>query len=793
MVYNIFVVLFMYVISLFAGYPICTIINRFYKLERGYELVLMPWFGMIFIMLGCYYGSLLGKSVSEIYVVVFFINVMCVVAVHLLKNKGTKLINATLDRKGKGFIVSLPWGGILAVLAIVTCFFCFAPIVYNNNNMPILLGNNDYILTNSILEYVDQFSIRELGQTYGGLFVESWVRGPQARQICFVIAYFKEIIAGEFITLQYLFVAYMYGLMLIGFGVIFSKLGMQKCYIAICLTLILLNSNYQWLIYQGFLAQMCSVGLFISILITFVKVVEMPNVINGIILGVLVVGEGMIYPDLMAFIVLPMCITLIYLFLRKKYAFRALGSCGVAMITAGILNPAVYYNTIKMLFFADSAEVGWDVSRSFLLRALGMGNVHISDQIGISGSARTIRNVTEIILSIILLLVCAWVLRKQLKVSASKADRRDIHNLLEIISIFGATYVVVYIGILFRYSLYKSYKALVSIDFVLIIGISYALYILWLEKRRLTQPLICIGMGLNLLAGILFPITILAVGSRINSGTYPSTTYHREEHGLLNTAITYNKDQGFWLDISPEIWDEHYAISQLEYHGYQWKTIGENTFWNINRKASTDLPQKGDIYIGSAVLRDPIYYGDEIIAENEVYNIRRITLENPFCVETSNLTDVCTINKGYSDGDTVKLLDNGRWIEKGDATIRYYSEFDVRRNITLEYYNADNILHSVLVTNGDQEIEIELNPGEVKKIEMKDIMFTKGDNNLFIMQSDSELTIMLTDIYFDEQIPPRVRMLSVGECVADNQIIRFIYNNFNVDTWISYICHMFEK
>lgn len=792
MVYNIFVVLFMYVLSLFAGYPICTIINRFYKLERGYELVLMPWFGMISIMLGCYYGSLLGKSVSEIYVVVFFINVMCVVAVHLLKNKGTKLINATLDRKDKGFIVSLQWGGIFAVLAIVTCFFCLAPIVYNNNNMPILLGNNDYILTNSILEYVDQFSIRELGQTYGGLFVESWVRGPQARQICFVIAYFKEIIAGEFITLQYLFVAYMYGLMLIGFGVIFSKLGMQKRYIAICLTLILLNSNYQWLIYQGFLAQMCSVGLFISILIAFVKVVEMPNVINGIILGVLVVGEGMIYPDLMAFIVLPMCITLIYLFLRKKYAYRALGSCGIAMITAGILNPAVYYNTIKMLFFADSAEVGWDVSRSFLLRAIGIGNVHISDQIGMTYLAETVRNVIEIILSIALLLICISTLRKQLK--ASKDREKGLHNFLEIIAIFGITYIVVYIGILLRYrdSLYKSYKALVAMTFILIIGIGYVLYILWLKKRKLIQTIICIGIGLSLLSGVLFPITDLAAGSRINTGTYPNTTFHRKEHRILNTAIESNKERCFWLDISPEIWDEHYAISQLEYHGYQWKTIAENTFWNINCRAHTDLPQKGDIYIGSAVLRDPLYYGDEIIAENEVYNIRRITLENPFCVETYNLTDVCTINRGYSDGDTVRLLDNGRWL-KEDATIRYYSELDTKKDVTLEYYNADNMPHTVLVATEGQETKIELNPEEVKKIELADVLFTKGDSNLFTMQTDCELKVMLTDMYFDEQMPPRVRMWTVGEGIADNQLYCFVYNNFNLDTWISYICRMFEK
>lgn len=784
MLFNICVVIVMYLLSLLAGTPVSVFLRHFSPIDRKYAAVLTPWFGITVIMLLCYYGSLFGYSVSNLYfpilLVIFavFALVLWLRKKHILAAKDASLtVQADILPTYLKYVL-----GTLAVFTVTTLAFCGAGSLFNDNQFPILLGNNDYILANDIVEYMNTGSIPELGMTPGSLLVESWVKGPQTRYALFAVAFFADALSVSNMTAQYLFTVYIYGLALLAFGFVFEELDMKKGSIALCMALLLLNANYQWMIYNGFSAQLCSVGLFVMIFACFARLTEKPTIIDGIILGLLVLEQAMIYPDLLAFIVFPMCVALVCFAAKKQCTLAHVKMCAVAMLTLGILNPSAYVNAVKMLLFADSAQVGWDISKSFLLRAIGIGNAHVAGQIDLTPEMRTVRAAIEILFSLALLALCFLVLRKQRRLSVGSNPSKG--HLLCLASLFFETYIVVYVGIILRYSLYKTYKALISMSFIAIIVVYYTAYLLWQERRCLLRHLaVAVAVLLIVCTGVLFPVQIISIARANSEGTYCNSTYQRKEHTILDAVIACNKDKFFWLGLMPEMWDEHYAIARLEYHGYAWKTLDNNTFWNINSRGNNEIAAAGDIYVGSSVFRDPIYYGDEIILENEVYKIRRITLENPFCVEHAGLTDVCGINRGYDDGGQIKLLDCGRWLEETESSVRYYVREDSTEQLTLEFYNPDQTEHTVTVRCGEIERVETLVPAEVRRITM-DVSMHEGTDNIVSFHCDKVLTLMLTDMYFGENAPLRVRLYTLGESIGSNALLRTLYVYANIDQWL---------
>lgn len=780
MLFDICIVIEMYLLSCIAGIPVCILLRRLSTFDKKYTLLLTPWLGITVIMLFCYYGSLVGYSVSQLDVpLLLFASGFLVVFLSIKKRSRLDIEFAAqtdilLDTAKYELHV-------IFILSIATCLFCIAGALYNDNQFPILLGNNDFILSNDIVEYMESGSILDLGTTPSSEFVKTWVKGPQTRQAMFVACFFAKALSVNNMTAQYLFTVYMYGLALLAFEFVFEKLNMKRGAILICVTLVLFNTNYQWLIYDGFSAQLCAVGAFVVLFVCFVKLMEEPTATNGIVLGLLVLMQAMMYPDLLPFIIWPMCVSLIYFAVNKQCKASHIMACFVAMVAVGALNPLAYVNAIKMLRFSDTAEVGWDISRSFLPRAIGIGSAHIAGQIDLTAEMRTVRTIIEIAASVALLAICLFVLYRQHSLRKGKLEDDAC---LKIIILFLEIYVITYIFVILRYSTYKAYKALISMSFIALIAIYYTAYLLWRQSKSFWKRAV-IGGGTLLImcTGLLLPVQVVSIAKANDVGTYCNSTYQRKEHMIIDTVTSCNRNCMYWLNVAPEIWDEHYAITRLEKHGYTWKSLNSNTFWDINLRRSKDIAKEGDIYIGSSVFRDPICYGDEIILENETYRIRRITLETPFCVEQIGLSEICGINRGYSEGGLNRLLDCGRWLTQTESSIRYYAKKDAVQQLTLEFYNPDKDMHSITVQNGNQEETISLAQGEVHKI-IVEIHLSAGTDNTIRLLCDKSFALMLTDAYFGGDVSERTRLYTVGESIASSPFIRSVYKYANIDQWL---------
>lgn len=688
MLLDIAVVMIIFFTSYMIGFPFTMLFSK--TEDFKYRSIIAPWIGNIIIMLISYYISIFGGNIKNSYGIVFILFLAVYI---IIVWKGKLWSVSDFDNKMAFYFV-------MFFLTCTTFFFCFVGAFNNENQLPILLGNNDFEVYENIISYFDSFSIQEISHFPESAVMEVWIKGPQVRYMLFNVAFFKDLVHIDAALAQYLFSVYLYGIGILPIAILLDKLEMNTSIIIVSLFLLLFNCNYQWLILNGFFGQIASIGLFILAFYFFMKLINGYTLLGGFFLGLIVLGIGMSYPEMLPFSVLPMCVIVLYKILKKENGVRLMKGCIVAMLTVLLLNPFVYIHAFQIIFFADQAAVGWDVCRSYLIRALGIGNVHMSMTWGSSGC---IREFIEILLSIVLLILCYMIFRKQRL--RMKEENQEKYELYFCVTLVNFIYVGLYVIILFKYSLYKIYKGLVQMNYIFIIFIFYSVYILLKSNRnKVKQLVVSCGIIFIIISGVSNMALVYGYSKGIDKNTYADTTFMRKEHESVDLYIENNANKDFYIDCTGDYWNQYYLLSKL-INKYSWHSIDHNFWWDINYTSPVSLPEIGDIYIGSSVFRDPIYYGDEVIIENEVYNIRRITLNEPFCYEWRGLDSVFRANILYKDN---KYIDTGRYFSENEAELKYYANIDMSQNIKLEIYNfsPQNEQIEILYPGGNEVVEL---------------------------------------------------------------------------------------
>ena len=778
LIYDLIIVFVMYCISFFAGIPIKWILNK-EKITIS-DFILLPWGGLFFIMLLGYYFSLLGISVLNSYIIV-----TCIIVIYT----GVFLFR---DKKGTITIPRQDFFYIISIITIVTLFFVFPCVVNNNNVFPIMFGNNDYILYHDISSFIQNSSIKDIGSTKFSIFVAQWIKGSQTRHLCYMISFFSSLLHVKIMILQFLFLIYIFCLSLMTFGEVFKNLKIPQYVIMVFQVLILLNSNYQWLIYQGFISQLFCVGIFILIYMIFVSLLHKPAIEKGIILGLFMLCAEMSYSDMMAFIIFPLTVLICYNAIKRQINKKTVYSIIAALITVGLLNPLAYYDAVKQLVNAGLAKVGWNITRSYLIRLIGLSNTFHADMVfNLPNNYKIIREIFEIIISFVVLWRIGLFLRKKIICYKDKAELEYTWFLSLFICLlsFSVLYFLLFCFNLFNIiSLYKMYKALISMGFVFIIAVFYCFY--EMGKRNVIYKILLVCCGVMIfITGLINPMINYAYSTKIGEKTYPACSFTCKEHYALDLEVANNNS--FWLDIYPLQWDEHYAISQIEENGHQWHSLYKNSLWSMKKKNRDDLPQIGDIYIGSSRYRNPIYYGDDVIFENEIYNVRSFSGENPFCIDFNGLSAVCRINRGFYLNDNLFYLDAGRWLTEEKSNIIFYSNNKKEKDVYIELYNADSHSHSISISYNNQQKEVILQRKETKMILLSNFMFFEGENSIQIC-CDKPTAVMLTDLSFG-QTPPRNIACSLSSIVSENKIFLFMWNNFNFENKGLHIIHSLKN
>lgn len=454
---------------------------------------------------------------------------------------------------------------------------------------------------------------------------------------------------------------------------------------------------------------------------------------------------------------------------------QLLKGCIFAMLTVLVLNPFVYVYTFQIIMFADHAMVGWDVCRSYLLRALGIGNVHMSMTWGSSGY---VREIIEIALSVGLLLLCYLLYFKQ-QWELKKINSKK-YELFSCIAVVNFVYVVLYIILLFRYSLYKIYKGLVEMNYIFIIFIFYSVYVFFMKNHnKMKRMIISICMFFIVISGISNMALVYGYSKGIRENTYTDTTCMRKEHKSLEVCLKNNEQNTFYIDVSGDYWNQYYLLSKLVNH-YSWYSIDHNFWWDINYTMPICLPKMGDIYIGSSTFRDPIYYGDEILIENEVYNIRRFTLEDPFCYEWSGLDTVFRANILYNDE---KYIDTGRYFSGNEAELKYYANNDMKQDLKIELYNFSPQNEQVEIIYRDGKKLVDLGVGELKEIEINDVHFNKGKHNSIIIKGNKMDSIFLTNIHFGQKKIHEIKQSYLSDYINSSKTRKNLFLFLNIEDW----------
>ncbi len=704
-----------YLITCICGLPFQMILEN--DRSKAYRGITCPLYGLGIGMILMYYFNLLEFSVSQI--AVLFTLFFAVTDLFIL-----------IRRRNRFFIDWKKTGIACLLIAIVTLYFAFPGVVNNEGGLPVILSNYDFAFYAAGSNGVKYHGASYLRNHFGKL--PELVTGIQNRYIAFWIAYISSVFQVGIFNAVSLAAIYLYSLFVMAGAALASVFVKNKyLYVAVGICFFF-NCNFQYMFYQGFLGQIASVSFIIMITVLFLWIAEAERirVKESVSLGILAAGLAATYGEMIPIVVLPIMLTLVIALLfyrnRAKILFQNLF---IAAATVGILFARGYYTSIKTLFITTNATVGWDVRPGFLLQSIGVYNVHTID---IFSHYEIPMKILFAVGCVIWIGICTYVYKK------FSGEKRLL------LEIYLIVYGLLYFVFLWRYDLYKTFKAMLNTSYIFITVIIICLF----DKEKLSKKyqyiktmslaaimILVAGGGLNVAA------YDYAFSAAIEDGNHVFANVIGKDHDELAKFLEQTDYNEIYVSGTP-YWDNLAALAVLT--GLQVKSydINENMWGSGNQ-----IPGSHAVVTESSVLPDAVRFYGKTVFKNTSYIVKEPDTSYPFCLNRQSLGTAM-----YLGLDSDNYAIGGRKIQNQDSCLQFY--VDQERNFDVYFSFLCNSENEIVITMPDgKEEKLYCKPGN-NDIKFSDVFFAEGSGNLIRMRTQKTEEAYLTELAFDTRQQP---------------------------------------
>jgi hypothetical protein len=596
-----------YVTIYFFGYPVKTLLLN--GDLKKYDLYITPWLGVGVIVLVLYPLSWLGFSVKGVTNYFF--------AAVLLINLAVYFKYREVARFDRGEVI------LIAVMGFaVSSIFGVILFAHDFEYYGVAL-NPDFGYYLMVAKVALETSARYIAGAAGEIIDSELMvltLHHQLRGGVFLLSFLSILYNVEMSHMFYLLMAFSLFLSLITFRLFLKDAG-RVCVTCLILGVLCFNTFYQWLVFWCFWGQLLSLGITVLAfyLVFYLTKAERFDPRTGILLVFVLSLNSLNYIEALVYPIVPIiAFSLISLFRRGESGRFFLKNAAFVCAAYAVLNFPVILKFLGVFFEIESISKTWFMHMATLFDIAGLFNAF----------PNPMSKVVIVAVNCVLLFVIACQLERE--------------RFSSFLSVSSGAFLMLYIFFCYLYfkdgdqSTYKSYKAAVSLSFVIVILLlrfleseMNALADAFAEWRRAHGGKFDPGLFVKLpckknlaVAAAFFVIFALNVSGSVNyylrtmiAGEFPGVS--KGHDALKAFAESRNhSDSDFILNCA-------WSLNQLmaEYHSPFGRTFSNNYLLEEFELNVKDSFKAGDIYVVDDYERDIYKFDAKRLLKNEVYEI----------------------------------------------------------------------------------------------------------------------------------------------------------------------------
>jgi hypothetical protein len=679
---------------------------------KKYDLYITPWIGLGVIVLSLTLLSHLGFSVNDC----AFIVLLCVALINI----GVifwKKERIYCDKKE----ILLIFG--VAFVMIVQFGFANAVNVYESEFTNIY-WNLDFASYLDMAKYFLTESIRTPAQEGLSMQAQAIVSTTlQTRNEVFFIDFFAYLFHQELFRCAYLVTAFVSLMNTLTFRLFLGN-KFRSAFLLLCL--ISFNGLYLWLLENGFVGQLFSMGLTVIILFLchHVSLVNRRELRISILIGVLLVLQSYIYMESLPWSVFSVFFLGVW-FVFNKQSNKKGTMLNIAAITSifcvfGFNNIVSIFN---LFFFLNGIQAGWNMPVGSLFDVIGF---------------LKFRELVFPILPVVVAAVNVFVIA----LLAVRVKQEKYNSYLSIV-LFGNT--VLYILFYFLYhnqdiGSYKIFKVLVALSPIVLILCMRFFDECFCEKTTNELPAKLKKTGLRVVCACVLLGLIGINFDYMRAKPFYGVT--DESHWELKEfAEKENEETEYFIDLNG-LWDYLYAPALLP---IKRSHVLIRSTYGLIADAST-YHKEGDVFVADSVNPSIYVPGGETVLQNRRFTLIRLDdtsiLPNGF----SGLAE--TVSKFGSDASAY----TAKAVIDDTVTFKFLSNAATKTDFFFTIENPNKLMEPVKVgvsVNGKKAGDyIVYDP--VREIAVKNISITSGKNEIAIVFAEGTPNgLYMRNLYFN--------------------------------------------
>lgn len=672
---------------------------------KQHDLIVTPWLGLSVISIISIYLTLFGLSASDYYIPISI---------------AFTVLNVWIGFKYKNSIqLDKLW--LVFSCIILAAIYLLLPLFVNDLGFSVnILGNNDFVsylfavellMNNSTSQLVNTESFPYYSQVYNSLY-------EQTRLAVVPIAFFAKLFGMKAHQFTFIFVSFIFTLNTITF---FLFIKVKKMIPSIIVFLVILfNSNFLWTLFYGFIGQIFSIGLLLVIIFLINNIFKSNSIDKKLLFltSIIFCFFAQNYPESIPYAVLPIIVYVFLFSIKRNFKIKLLNVLIVGLIIL-LLDYRVYVNVISIFIKLQDVKAGWDLPIASLPHMLGMANNQFPSSIGI---------VTIIIVNAIISLFIYLYARER--------------KFVDFYSVVLFSYLATYIFFIFKYDLYKIYKANVSFTYIVVIAVLSVLA-KWINNDKNNKQLKIMGYS--------FLIVLLVMNTISSSKFYIRAIYNANtgsdgiissNHEIINYYMEKEKYKNSNVILNIDPWWDEMVAEYFSHMGRTYVTSGTGYSLMTSRK----IPEINDIYITHGTYPDIIKFNASFLDGNKNYSIYDVSDNTIYPFEKNGLGPV---QKLYSNIADQFFVDTYRQFADKKIDIKFNSKHDQKVKLEIDLFKINNTTPSTasIILNGASLGSVKVETG--KKIIIDNVIFPK-DTSQLIIETDNEQGLGISKIVIND-------------------------------------------
>jgi hypothetical protein len=717
-----------YVTLYFFGYPVKVLLLNC-DLKK-YDLYITPWLGVGVIILVLHPLSWLGFSVRGVanyfFTAVFLINM----AVYFKFREGVRF------DKGEVILIAIMGFAVSSIFGVV--FFAhgfeYYGVVLNPDFAYYLMAAK--VVLESSAGYVSSAADEIINSELIALMLHHQLRGG-----VFLLSFLASLYNLEMSHIFYQLMAFGLFLSLTAFRLFLKDAG--RTWIAcLILGILCLNTFYQWLVFWCFWGQLLSLGITVLLfyLTFYVTKAEGLDLRTDVLLVFLLSLNSFSYIEAMAYPIIPIiAFSVISIFRHGEKDRIFLKNATCVCLLYAVLNLLVVVKFFEVFFWLDSSDNAWFMHMATFFDIAGLFNAFSSP----------VNKLVIVVVNCLLLFVIARQLEKE--------------RFSSFLSVSAATFLAMYIFFCFLYFkegegiTYKSYKAAVSLSFVVVIlflrfleaemnGLADALAV-WRQSSFVKLP-----WKKNLAVAAAFLVIFsLNVSGTVNyyllpmaAGEFPGMS---RGHDALKMFADSRSCAGADFILNCE-WKLNHLMA--EYYSPFGRTFSSNySFAEYERNMKNSF-KAGDIYVTDDQGRGIYKFDAKRLLENDVYEISELGEESIVFYDFIGDFVRTPIVVRYGVGITL-----AQRIAGDNVGFSFISLKPRLRDFNVTFYNTAELempIKAKVFFNGGSIGEFEIDE-KYEYVRLDDIALVEGINSITFELDGDFSNMAVADLRFSEEAP----------------------------------------